>query len=219
MLYFFINSEVELSNRTLKRKLIEKFGEDIGFSYPKDKRMSQVVFSRNIPAEDLVEAIRSKDAVKACAEILKEECVEYEFLLDNSYKSASDLLASYNNYKIKRPPSWETFFDTIFPFRKNSEALRRKSDTVFQIMYTLIHNSTKIPPLHVFVAETIHDISRSKRLVNMMNRLGVAISYNEMLTIDNIAAKRIINETGENRVPIAETMRSSTIIQGAMDNF
>ena len=84
-------------------------------------------------------------------------------------------------------------------------------------MYTLIHNSTKIPPLHVFVAETIHDISRSKRLVNMMNR--ISISYNEMLTIDNIAAKRIINETGENRVPVSETMRSSTTIQGAMDNF
>ena len=52
----------------------------------------------------------------------------------------------------------------------------------------------------------------------MMNRLGVAMSYNVMLTIDNIAAKRIINETGENTVPVAETLTSSTIIQGAMDN-
>ena len=86
-------------------------------------------------------------------------------------------------------------------------------------MYSLIHNSTKTTPLQVFVAEAIHDISRSKRLINIMNQLGVSTSYKEMLGIDNIAAKRIIEMTGENRVPVAESMKDSIIIQGAMDNF
>ena len=52
-----------------------------------------------------------------------------------------------------------------------------------------------------------------------MNQLGVSTSYKEMLGIDNIAAKRIIEMTGENRVPVAESMKDSIIILGAMDNF
>ena len=111
------------------------------------------------------------------------------------------------------------FFNTMLPFRKTSESLQRKSDTIFQIMYSLIHNSTKTTPLQVFVAEAIHDISRSKRLINIMNQLGVSTSYKEMLSIDNIAAKRIIEMTGENRVPVAESMKDSIIIHAAMDNY
>ena len=40
-----------------------------------------------------------------------------------------------------------------------------------------------------------------------------------MLNIDTVAAERIIKKTGANRVPVAETINSTAIIHGAMDNF
>ena len=198
----FSFSEIELSNQNLKKRLIEAFGDEIYFSYPKDKRKSQVFFSRHVQTTELVETIRSQDVIKDCARILKNECIEYEFSLEDSYKDANDVIASYIFIK-KRSGAWECFFNTMLPFRKTLEALERKSDTIFQIMYLLIHNSAKTTPLQVFVAEAIHDISRSKRLINIMNQLGVSTSYMEVLGIDIIAAKRIIEMTEEKSVSVA----------------
>ena len=77
----FSFSEIELSNKNLKKRLIETFGDEICFSYPKDKRKSQVFFSRHVQTTELVETIRSQDVIKDCARILKNECIEYEFHL------------------------------------------------------------------------------------------------------------------------------------------
>ena len=110
-------------------------------------------------------------------------------------------------------------FQEIFPTYKNSETFKRKCDTVFQIMHTLIHNARKKTPLHVAIAETRHDTCRSKKLINIMNHLGICISYDDMERIDTSLANRIITEAGEHRVPVAESIKSSSVIHGAMDNF
>ena len=117
-------------------------------------------FSSQLYPKDLVETINSQDVIKSCAEILRTECIDQGFLLEGSYKDPDDVIASYNIFTDRRPPSWERFLNTILPFRKTSEAFKRKCDTIFQIIYSLVHNSTKTPPLHVVVAETIHDLTR-----------------------------------------------------------
>ena len=82
----------------------------------------------------VVETLRSQDAIRDCAQTLKRECENFQFMLDGSYKSAKDFGASHNNY-IKSRPSWEKFFPAISPTYKKSQALKRKCDTVFQIMH------------------------------------------------------------------------------------
>ena len=210
---------VDVSNRALKKQLIDLYGDKICFCYPNDKTKSQLVFSRTIESSSLVETIRSHDAVEICAGILRDECKQYDFNLDNSFKSAEDLVSSYNSFKGQRPPSWEKFFDVMFPYRKKSDVIQRKCDTVFQIAFSIVHNLTKVPPLHVFVAQAIHDVSRSKKLINIMNRLGISISYHEMLQIDTLLATKLIQNAGPHRVPVAEEIKSATTISGAMDNF
>ena len=59
-------------------------------------------------------------------------------------------------------------------------------------MHTLIHNAQKKTPLH---AETIHDTCRSKKLINIMNHLGICISYDDMERIYTALANRVITET------------------------
>ena len=149
--------------------------EDVCFMYPKDRSKSQMFFSRTVTTEDLVEKLRSEDPVTACAKLLREEAEQYNFLLDDSYNAASDLIASFNTYRVRQPSSWQKFFDSIFPKRKSFDGLQRKCDSVFQIMYAMIRK--KKTPLHVLVAETIHDASRSKKVITLMNRLGLSISY------------------------------------------
>ena len=53
-----------VSNRKVKQMLIAHFGEDICFTYPKEKRKSQLFFSTKIASAHLVETLRLNDPVK-----------------------------------------------------------------------------------------------------------------------------------------------------------
>ena len=115
-----------VSNRKVKQMLIAHFGEDICFTYPKEKRKSQLFFSTKIASADLVETLRLNDPVKICAEKLKKECEEFDFLPENSYCDANDVEYSMNLYKQNRPKSWELFFNTLSDYRKKSVHIQRK---------------------------------------------------------------------------------------------
>ena len=103
------------------------------------------------------------------------------------------------------------------PNRKYYDGVQRKSDTIDQIVHATI--TKKKTPLYVFVAQAVHKASRSTRVITILNRLGLSISYYEMMRIDTRLAKRTIMEAGNFRVPVGETIESGTIVQGAMDNF
>ena len=83
----------------------------------------------------------------------------------------------------------------------------------------ILHNGRKHNPFHVSLAELIHDNSRSKILIEIMNKLGLCISYDELERIDFGLAQRIIDTTGSNRTPVPLTIDNSAVIHGAMDNF
>ena len=105
----------------------------------------------------------------------------------------------------------------MLPNRKYYGGLQRKSYTIYQIVHAAI--TKKKTPLHIFVAQAVHEASRSKRVTTILNRWGLLISYYEMMRIDTRLAKRTIIEAGNFRVPVGETIESGTIVQGAMDNF
>ena len=76
----------EVTNRDVKNLLIKLLGEDVYFMHSKDKSKSQMFFSRSDTTEDLVEKLRSNDAVTVCAKLLREEVKYYNFHLDDSYR-------------------------------------------------------------------------------------------------------------------------------------
>ena len=83
-------------------------------------------FSKSINVEEVVETMRHQDPIKTCAQMMKEECKQYDFKLKRSYKSSQDLELSHNNFKEERLPSWETFFNELLPFREHSDAISTK---------------------------------------------------------------------------------------------
>ena len=123
-----------------------------------------------------------------------------------------------------KPLAWQKFCDSLYPKRKYHDELQRTCETVFQIMYALIQK--KKTPLHVLIAQTFRDTSRSKNVIMLMNRLGLSISYDEMMRIDTRLAQRLIQEAGEFMVHVGRSIKHGSrsikhgvILQDAMDNF
>ena len=69
------------------------------------------------------------------------------------------------------------------------------------------------------ISQDIHDKCRSKQLVQILNKLGLCISYDELERIDCSLANGIMDSCVENKVPLPRTITSSSIIHGTMDNF
>ena len=83
----------------------------------------------------------------------------------------------------------------------------------------MLHNGRKKTPHHISLAQSIHDKTRSKQLIQIFNRMGICISYDEIERIDNGLTYRTILRAGENRVPVPPSIIPNILINGAMDNF
>ena len=102
--------------------------------------------------------------------------------------------------------------------RSNSDDFDRKSYVISQLIYYFLHNGIKKTPLHVSIAQSIHNECRSKKLITVLNRLDISISYDELERIDLTLTKRLLNELGKHRAPRSNYINKS-LLHEAMDNF
>ena len=204
----------------MKAILIDHFGVDLAFTYPRGKKKSQMFYLSRVQIEDVIKTIRAKDSMEMCAKKLTSEWQEFYFGLDKSFRYVSDL--KYGMEKLESADClqcWNSFFDIMFLTRRSSVAIKRKCEVVFQIVYNLIHNGQRKTPLHIVISQSIHDTCKSKSLIQMFNRLGLCISYDDLERVDIAITQEIINLAGPNRVPVPKNINSSSIIHGTMDNF
>ena len=83
----------------------------------------------------------------------------------------------------------------------------------------MIHRNRKRTPLTTALSQAIHDASRSRHLIDLFCRLGLAVSYDEVGRIDMNIVQRTIERTGDHRVPVPPIIKSSNIIHAATDDF
>ena len=95
------------------------------------------------------------DPIITVAKLLCEETQQYDFLLDDSFSTSNDLVGSHEIYQTKKPEMWKTFSNALIPNRKYYDGPQRKSDTIYQIAHATI--TKKKTPLHVFVAQSVHE--------------------------------------------------------------
>ena len=77
-----------LTNRKLKSMLIDYYGDEICFTYPKDVKKSQMFFSTRVKSEDIAETLRRNDFIHKCGEYLRrmrEECQNLDLGLTGCY--------------------------------------------------------------------------------------------------------------------------------------
>ena len=166
-----------------------------------------------------METVRSTNLIKLCIEKLKKECKNYDFDLNNTFCDVSDIKIIMQNFTNNYPKSWEIFFNTLFDYRDKSEHIKRKTDNIFQIVFNIIHNSMQKTPMHISVAQSIHDTTRSKQLIQRFNRMGFGMSYDELEKMNYSLAERTLRLAENHRVPVPLHVKSDVTIQGAMDNF
>ena len=75
----------------MKAILIDHFGEDLVFTYSRDKKKSEMFYLSRAQIEDAIETIRTKDPIEMCAKKFRSECQEFYFGLDKSFMYVSDL--------------------------------------------------------------------------------------------------------------------------------
>ena len=204
----------------MKTLLINHFGDVFAFMYPRDKRKSEMFYLSTIQTEDVIKTISVNDPVEVCSKQLKSECKSFDFALDQSFRYASDLqLGTEKLQSNDSLQSWNKFFDALFPARSSSESIRRKCDVIFQIIFNIINGGQRKTPLYTAIAQSIHDTCKSKNLIQIFNRLGLCISYDDLERVDMCQTQQLINLAGPCRVPVPENINCSSIIHGAMDNF
>ena len=201
--------------RTVKQLIIELYGGDVCFTYPSNKRTSQMVFSTGRDPQSLAEAMRVS-SVQQVATTIAQELKDYTFGLEESFCEPRNLQLSASMLLKNPPPTWEKFCSHLFHGRQVS---RVKMDVVFQILHYALSGGKEPTPLHIMVAEGIHSLTRSKELVAALNRHGICASYNTVRRIDIDIAERIINTAGDNRVPLPAVLEATSPLNGAMDNF
>lgn len=80
-------------------------------------------------------------------------------------------------------------------------------------------DSIQKTPLHVVLSQTTHNTYKSKRLIIIVNRLGLFCSYQDLAWIDTGLAKHTVVLDGPHRVPIKPSILPGSLIHGAMYNF
>ena len=75
----------------MKAILIDHFGEDLVFTYPRDKKKSQMFYLARVQIEDVIETICAKDWIEMCPKKLRSEWQKFYFGLDKSFRYASNL--------------------------------------------------------------------------------------------------------------------------------
>ncbi len=102
-----------VSNRSVKQLIIELYGDAVCFTYPNNKRKSQMVLGTNSSIKPLVESLRVSAAQKVATE-LAQELKDYSFGLKMSLCEPQDLQLSMDKFQGSPPPLWAEFCSHMF---------------------------------------------------------------------------------------------------------
>ena len=208
------NSAESVSNRAVKQLIIELYGDTVCFTYPSNKRKSQMVLGTN-SSEALVESLRVSPVQQVATE-LEQELKEYCIGLKMSFWDPQDLQLSMGIFQKNPPSRWTEFCSYMFKGKTTSQL---RIDVVFQILHCILTDGKEPTPFHVMVAQGVHSLTRSKELVTTLSHHGVCVSYNTVKRIDVDLAEQIIATAGDNRVPLSTVLEETSPVNGALDNF
>lgn len=233
------SSSCSVTNKEVKVLLINHFGDSIGFSYPKQINKPIMCFSRSITAETMAETIRSTDAVRMCAKMIRDSMREVDFDLQDMFCDANDLQKAWRTMLIPAPLMYflsivydfdvDSFRDTCQGGGENAEddnstgrqvsaSKCRQMQALFQIMFYNLHHGKKRTPLHILNSQVIYDTCKSATLIKGFNHFGLCSSYDELMRHHNDIASYTVESSTEN-VPFPSHFDKSQFTIAAFDNF
>ena len=168
----------------------------------------------------LVENIRNSDAIAESASILSAECKSYKFGLENSFCDANDILIATKSFWKSPPIQFMSFCEKFFGKKRFDRGhCKTRCFMLFQIFYVALNKNNKTP-LHIGLAQTIHSICRSRKLLTILNSLGLCSSYQTVQHVDAGLTNRTLSQMDDSkRIPISSRILDSMPLHAAIDNF
>ena len=81
------------------------------------------------------------------------------------------------------------------------------------------HSLQREPPLPLYVGLTIHNTTRSKKMVQLLYKLGLSVSYDRILQIEDKLAASLCKQFDEDGIVCPSSLRKSLFTAGAIDNI
>lgn len=81
------------------------------------------------------------------------------------------------------------------------------------------HSRNREPPLHIYIGLNIHQATRSRKLIQQFFQLGISISYDRVLEIEDDIASGVIAQFEEEGVVAPICQRKGLFTVGALDNI
>lgn len=98
----------------------------------------------------------------------------------------------------------------LFNARKKEGSLKNKG---------IRHSLDREPPLPVYISLNIHSLVRSKKLIEQLHDLGIAISYDRVLQLESDMALSMCKQYQANDVVCPSHLKKKLFTVGVMDNI
>ena len=96
---------------------------------------------------------------------------------------------------------------------------RKNSSTINTIQYNSRHCKDREPPLPLYVGLNVHTLTRNKKIVNLLYKLGVSVSYDRIIEVENSIASVICKRFREENLVCPVNLRRGLFTIGALDNI
>ncbi len=91
----------------------------------------------------------------------------------------------------------------------------KKKDSVAKVCHSTVHE----PPLPLYIGLNVHTQTRSKKLITQLYELGVSISYDRILQLENQLATAVCQDMEKKGVVCPAQLRKGLFTLGALDNL
>ena len=81
------------------------------------------------------------------------------------------------------------------------------------------HFKDRETPLPLYIGLNIHSLTRSKKLLNRLHRLGISINYNHVIELENCLASSVCTRFEQDSVVCPSQLRKDLFTVGAFDNI
>uniref|UniRef100_UPI00358E0071 uncharacterized protein isoform X1 n=1 Tax=Myxine glutinosa TaxID=7769 RepID=UPI00358E0071 len=220
----------EVNKTRLKRQLLEHFPEA---QEQNDGRNTVIVFKegmRNMLKEALKKRDFSEDAeiLAKAATIIRKDIFNHQcFKFTGCFPTQCQ--------ENSMPPSLKSLVSFILNGLNLKDQDRCESQACLTLGQTILYNTKKKtpsesavetrhtlerePPLPIYIGLNIHGLTRSKKLIQQLYQMGISISYDRVMDLEDCIATSVCERFEEDGVVCPAFLRKGLFTVGALDNL
>jgi hypothetical protein len=207
----------------LKNRILKDFGNKVEFLRPSNGKMPDVVINKNVMIND-IQFNNQSDRIVSAAEFLRNDILKFsEQFTELSWPPT---LEELNSNERNPPPLLIKFLQHLLKSSEKHSTIRSENITRIISSYAadIIHGVTRgkfVTAKHYLLALGLHNLTGSRKVIDINNRLGHCISYNKTCEIETALAEKAQQLSLGNNALSLQPLNESDIVLTYfwVDNF